>query len=205
MYSMRIIEEELNASEAFLGIARYLASRPPYEVPLGASATATESIKEKHIWWRAVTCHMLYSIVFEAAIKIVWALDYQKDAPHSHNIAGLFGQLSDKSRNAIERIYRDATTAFAQIGGLILEKFGEEVEFDSLDEALVANEETMKNFKYGNRFQGKSSILGSVVWGRETVWTLPSLEGARFPEALYKYAKDRLDSVRPSIGSTSGS
>ena len=139
---------------------------------------------------------MLYAIVFEIVIKVVWTLDKRMDCPYRHNIARLYDQLSDKSRQDIEAIYRDETAAFAIIRDEILARFGEYVQFHSLEEALIANEDTMKNFKYSNKFEGKSSILGSVTWGKETLWTLPSLDGARFPEALYEYAADRVKEAR---------
>ena len=187
------IEERMRAAEAFLEIAKYLASRPPYAAPLGASATEIENIKDKHIWWRAVTCHMLYAIVFEIAIKMIWTLDNRMDCPYIHDIASLYDQLSDMSRQAIEGIYHDETTAFARIRDEIRARFDEDVQFQSLREALIANEDTMKNFKYSNKFEGKSSVLGSVIWVKATLWTLPSLDGARFPEALYRYAADRVE------------
>ena len=186
------LEERMKAAEAFLEIAMHLASRPPYKVTLDASTTDIEKTHDKHIWWRAVTCHMLYSIVFEIMIKVVWALDNQKECRFTHDIATLYNELNEKSRQQVRNTYCEETAALREIGKIIRRKFDKTVEFHSLDEALEANEDTMKGFKYSNKFEGKSSTLGSVIWTGETLWTLPSLNKARFPEALFRYVENRV-------------
>ena len=49
----------------------------------------------------------------------------------------------------------------------------------------------MKNFKYETRFNGKSSVMGSVIWSDELVWMLPPMND-RFPDALFRYTVDRV-------------
>ena len=134
---------------------------------------------------------MLYAIVFEIAIKVIWTTDNRTDCRYTHDIASLYSQLSKKSRRAIEKIHRDETTTLAQNKAKMSTKDGKAFEFHSLEEALKANEDTMKNFKYSNRFWGKSSILGAMASNSESVWVLPLIAGARFPRALHEYAACR--------------
>lgn len=198
----------METAKGFLEIAKYLAGRPPYpfEINPSSSPADLQKIKDDHVKWRAMTCHMLHSIVFEIAIKVIWTLDKQASVRPTHNITELFEELSRKSQQQIERVYRKESIAFPRLAEKIFTQLGEVIHFQSLKEALTANEDTMKNFKYRHQFKGKSSILGSVIWGKENFWVLPYLEGARFPEALYLYVENRIEKAscyQASIGESS--
>ena len=195
------IKERMGTADAFLRVATYLASRPPYKMPLGSSEKAVEEVNDKQIWSRAVTCHMLFAIVFEISIKVIWTLDNHRDCPYTHKIEKLYESLAEDSQRNIEEIYHNETVAFAHIKKEIFSNFAENIQFHSLKEALIANEDTMRNFKYSNKFEGKSSILGSLFWGKETVWALPSLNSARFPEAIYRYAANRVEKSKHNVSS----
>ena len=192
------IQEGMESAKGFLEIAKYLAKRPPYPFETGSSPEDIQKTKDDHVKWRAMTCHMLYSIVFEIAIKVVWTLENQATHKNTHNIAKLYKELSSQSQLEIHKIYCEERVTFCRVGKAIFSQLGKVVNFQSLKEALLANEDTMKNFKYHHEFKGKSSVFGSVIWGAETFWVLPPLEGARFPEALYVYVADRVEKANRS-------
>ena len=189
------IEERLKSAEYFLKTAKYLDSDPPVAVPLNSSSTEVEKIKDKQRWSSSITCHMLYAIIFEISIKIIWELDNNKECRFTHNISELFDELSYDSQQCLGNIFDEKSTAIAQLQGTDKSgnpvRIGDLVEFQSIREALEANEDVMKNFKYETRYNGKSSLMGSVIWSAELVWILPQI-GERLPEALYRYVEDRV-------------
>ena len=189
------IEERLRSTEGFLEIAKYLHSRPPIRVPIGSSRTEVEEIEDKHRWWRGITSHMLYAIVFEVSLKIIWELDNNEECRFTHNIRDLYNELAPDSQHQLQAIFDEKSTALARLQGTNKKGeriiIGELVELQSLRDALEANEDTMKNFKYETRFRGKSSVLGSVIWTDELSWILPSLNDS-FGEALFRYTVDRV-------------
>ena len=193
------IEERLKSAEYFLETAKYLDSDPPVEVPLDSSPTEVEEIKDKQRWSSGITCHMLYAIVFEISIKIIWELDNNNECRFTHNISELFDELSYDSQQCLGNIFDEKSTAIAQLQGTDKRgnpvRIGDLVELQSLREALEANEDVMKNFKYETRYNGKSSVMGSVIWSDELVWILPQIV-ERLPEALYLYVVDRVTEAK---------
>ena len=189
------VEERLKSAESFLEIARYLDSGPPVRVPLGSPTTVVEEIKGRHRWWSGITCHMLYAIVFEIAVKIIWELDNQRTCRYTHDISSLYRELSEKSQQEIRKTFDAKSVALSQLEGTNKKgkriRLGEIVRLQSLEDALEANEDVMKNFKYETRFNGKSSVMGSVIWSDELVWMLPPMND-RFPDALFRYTVDRV-------------
>ena len=190
------IEERLKSAEYFLETAKYLESDPPIAVPLGTSPTAAAEIEDRQIWSNRITCHMLYAIVFEISIKIIWELDNNEECRFTHNISELFEELSYDSRRCLGNIFDVKSTALAQLQGTDKRgnpvRIGDLVELQSLREALKANEDVMKNFKYETRYNGKSSIMGNAIWSDERVWTLPS-SNDNFAESLFRYTVDRVN------------
>ena len=139
---------------------------------------------------------MLNAIVLEIAVKVIWELDHNRDCKYTHNISKLYGQLTEKSRGDLEVIYDAKSKFLAGLEGTNKKaqrvRIGDLVRMQSLQEALLANEDTMKNFKYNANFNGKSSAMGSVIWSNELIYTIPPLNRERLPEALYKYTLDRV-------------
>lgn len=73
------------------------------------------------------------------------------------------------------------------------------VQLQSLQEALVANEDTIKNFKYDGNFKGKSSAMSSVIWNSEALWTIPTLNLTRLSEALCQCTIDRVEKATAEV------
>ena len=193
------IEERLKSAEHFLETAKYLDSDPPVAVPFDSSPTAIEEIKDRQRWSSGITCHMLYAIVFEISIKIIWELDNNEECRFTHDIGELFDELGYDSQQRLGKIFDEKSTTLAQLQGTNKRgnpvRVGDLVEIQSLRDALKANEDVMKNFKYETRYNGKSSVMGSVIWSDELVWILPQI-GERLPEALYRYVVDRVERAK---------
>ena len=179
-------------------VAKYLDESPQHliPVPLTASDAEIEEARHKARLSRKHISHMLNAIVLEIAIKVLWELDNKKESRHTHDIGSLYKELNRKSRQQVRRIYDGKSAALAGIEATNKAgeraRLGDIAQLQSLEEALQANEETMKNFKYDGEFKGKSSAMGSVIWDKETLWTMPRLDQVRFPEAVYRYTMDRL-------------
>lgn len=146
---------------------------------------------------RKLVTHFLYAVVFELSIKIILEIEQGTSAPHHHNIFCLYKKLSKESRQKISTLYDRQVTNMQK---LILEcnrsqnRAGQIVNFNhplqSLEDALKANEQTVKNFKYDGKFNGKSSALCSVMWTDDQIWALPRsrADAITFPKALLEYA-----------------
>ena len=171
------IEERLKSAEHFLETAKYLDSDPPVAVPFDSSPTAIEEIKDRQRWSSGITCHMLYAIVLEISIEIIWGLDNSEECRFTHDIGELFDELGYDSQQRLGKIFDEKSTTLAQLQGTNKRgnpvRVGDLVEIQSLRDALKANEDVMKNFKYETRYNGKSSVMGSVIWSDELVWILP--------------------------------
>ena len=110
-----------------------------------------------------------------------------------HNIITIFSQLSHETKKSIEDMYQDQTNAFSAIKATRHDqgiKLGDIVQLASLEQALESNKETIKNFKYDNKFQGTTSVVGNAIWDDDTIWILPSAHKP-FAEALFEFAKKR--------------
>ena len=70
-------------------------------------------------------------------------------------------------------------------------KLGDIVLLASLEQALQSNAATMRNFKYDNKFQGKTSVFANAIWDQDTIWVLPSSHKP-FAVSLFEYMKDRI-------------
>ena len=187
--------------QSCLEAARHLDDCPAYPVKM-STATSPETIQEtrdNHRLSRKQIAHMLNAIVLEIAIKVLWELDNNEECGYTHDIGGLYKGLNPKTRQKVKEIYDEKAVSLAGIEGTNKKgkriRLGDLVRFQSLDEALEANEDTMKNFKYDGEFKGKSSAMGSVIWDVTTLWTMPPMDHARFPEALYRYTMDRVQNA----------
>ena len=63
-----------------------------------------------------------------------------------------------------------------------------QIKLQSLEDALTSNQETVKNFKYDGRLDGKSSVLCSVMWTEDEIYILPEPKIIVFPQLLLEYA-----------------
>lgn len=187
-------------------IAKYLDSNSPFQ---GSTSDTLQDIEESidnHRLWRKSVVHMLNSIVFELTIKVTWELDKNQQCRYTHNISSLYSELKEKSRRELRNIY---TKKLKQMATLDITDWqgkqtvlGNLVDFQSFEDALASNEDTMKNFKYDGIFMGKSSVMGSIIWNSESIWILPPIKNP-LPEIFYHYARDRIQTAKQQRASCS--
>ena len=176
--------------------SKYLTDTAPQVVCISddAGASARESAIADHQLMCAHVAHLLNSIVFEISVKILWEIDNGSEPRHTHNVGKLFKGLSDDTKRYLTNLYEDTRTQMDQYprdgGSGVL---GDLVSFQSLDEALVANEDTIKNFKYNGAVRGKSTLMGRLVWNLDidTRWILPPVPIPRFVDGLHEYVNGR--------------
>ena len=142
-----------------------------------------------------IATHFLYAMVFELSIKIIWEIEQGTEAAHHHNILCLYEQLSDVAKQQISNMYDIQYSNMEKcISELISRPNGEVLkglELQSLEDALKGNAKIVRDFKYDGKFNGKSSILGSIIWKDDTYWILPpsiSTIIVSFPTDLLNYA-----------------
>ena len=192
------LDKKMSSLQSFMEVAKYLDDYPNHPIPVrpNVSKSEIEELGHEHRKSRKFVAHILNSIVLEIAIKVIWELDNNAECRHIHDIACLFSELSKKSQEELTEIYDEKVASLASIEGRDQQGkqvlIGDLVLFQTLQEALVANEDTMKNFKYDLIFKGNSSAMGSVIWDDKVFWTFPAQTHQRLPEALYQYANNRV-------------
>ena len=194
------LEEKLRIAETFMETAEFLEIAP-FTAFIGESKEKIEARKDKQRLQRKEVCHFLYAIVFELAIKIIWETDKGKECRRTHNILDLYKELSLKKQSPIKDLYDNQVSIIknreGERGGKKI-RFKDLADFQSLDEALKSNQDTITNFKYDGQFRGKSSVMGSVIWNSKGIWTLP--EGfVVFPKKLLKYARELSGAVNSDV------
>lgn len=142
--------------------------------------------------------HFLYALVFELSIKIIYEIEQGEKAPHHHNIWSLYNKkLSPASKKRIFDMYDNqvstAKNLIVQFNGLPDtdgRPWDLNLDMQSLEEALKANEEIVVNFKYDGQFKGKCSVLCSMMWYNDQHIILPKAlaNAIVFPKALLEYA-----------------
>ena len=132
-------------------IAKYLDSSPPVQVQTGASILEIQEAQDKHTWRSKKIVHMLGAIALEIAIKVVWELDNSYECRFTHDVMTLFSELTERSQRELRSMYNEKSAIIAKLEGTDRKgkriRISDLVEFQSFDEALTANEDTMKNFK----------------------------------------------------------
>ena len=185
-------KNKLDATEALYQIAKYLTSNPPVAVTPGSNV---EKAVDDHRYWRNIVSHLHYAVIFENSIKILWEIKYRKESPRTHDIKKIYEQLSGQTKEEIKEIYDRQTDVFSKMKGTMQDTeiaLGDIVDLAPFELALKSNEATMINFKYDNKFQGKTSVVGNVIWSDDTMWVLPS-EHKPFAESLFEYTKESVD------------
>ena len=165
----------MKAAEACLEIAKYLDSRPPIKAVDGG-LEAQQEARDRHILLSKIVCHFLYATVLEITIKIMWELNNRKECKHNHNICKLYEEIDENGQEKIRKFFDEKVSELDGLEGEMGSKkirLGDLVQFGSLEEALKSNEDTMKNFKYDNKFEGKTNAISSTIWNDETLWALP--------------------------------
>ena len=190
------LEEKLKIAESFMETAELLdliAGKVAIEKSLEAAKARIVNQRNQ----AKTVCHFLYAVVFELAIKIIWAIDKEEDCRPTHDIFCLFKELSQEKQSQIKQLYDEQMSVIKEnIKGTKEDgsSFRAEdlADFRSLEEALQYNRDTMTNFKYDGQFRGKSGAISGVIWNTELHWILPA-RFVIFPKQLLAYAKENLE------------
>ena len=197
------LEEKLRTAESFVQSAKILDATMD-SLLLGGSLEDIEDRRSRQRFQGKTVAHFLYAVVFELAIKIIWAIDKGEDCRPTHDVLSLYGELSSEKQQQIREIYNSQVSSL-NVEGMKRDgssiRVKDLVDFQTLEEALESNKDTMTNFKYDGKFRGKSSAIGGVIWKGETVWIMPE-RFVVFPIPLLDYARNNLESYTPT-GSTS--
>ena len=195
MLMTKALQDKLSVAQSFLGTARFLGQTLGKLVVGGEPKTANNR-RDEQLFQGRVVCHYLCAVVIEIAIKIIWAIETGAEIRKTHDILRLFKELSSEKQFRIKTLYDNQLSILKAYG---TKRDGSSVRLDSLvdlqslEEALQSNYNTMTNFKYDGKFQGKSSAISGVIWSGNTVWMLPE-NYVTFPENLLAFAKENLES-----------
>ena len=184
-------QDKIRSTQAFCEITKYLLFSPFAPVVKGQDA---QEQLDSHRLQKNIVVHMLCAIVVENTIKILWEMEHNQECEYSHKVSKYYSELGKSTRAEIRNMYDKQTTAFAAIEATMKEKtvkLGEIVQLASLEQALQSNAATMINFKYDNKFQGKTSVFANAVWDQDTIWVLPSGHKP-FAISLFEYMMDRV-------------
>ena len=182
-------EDKIRSTQAFCEITKYLLFNPLAPVVKGQD---TQEQLDRHRLQKNIVAHMLCAILVENTIKILWELEHNQECEYSHNVQNIYNELGNLTRTEIRNMYDKQTTAFAAIEGTMegkAVKLGDIVQLASFEQALQSNAATMRNFKYDNKFQGKTSVFANAIWDQDTIWTLPSGHKP-FAVSLFEYMMD---------------
>ena len=181
----QVWQEKLEMAEAFMAAAESLETTLFLKV-------SGDSAKNQQRYQRKQVCYFLYAIIFELSIKIIWEIEKGEQCRRTHEILEMYRELSSEKQLHIKDLYDNQAAIIRnmkkqpeknEIGN------PDSINFQSLDEALESNGDTMINFKYEGIFRGKSSLIGGVIWNNEDSWILPQVSVV-FPKELLQYAKD---------------
>jgi hypothetical protein len=94
----------------------------------------------------------------------MFELDCRKTAPFTHDLPAIFGQLDQSTKTFLEDSFYEArerrTHQFTSVS--------DNVQFQSLEDVLAANESTVKNFKY-DAVATRSNSSADALFYREVV------------------------------------
>ena len=187
------LNRKISMAKSFLDSAQLL-ERTTNQI-IASSQEEAELKADDTRFRRKMTAHFLYAVVFELCIKIIWEIENNKPPKTNHDILSRYRELSPDSRGAIFDIYdtqvRNIKHIISLANGQVDSKgniVNLRIKLQSLEDALKSNEETVKNFKYDGRLDGKSSALCSVMWDDDEIFILPEPKIVVFPQFLLKYA-----------------
>lgn len=199
----RGLEDKLRTAESFLATAELLDSIAG-KIAIEKTYEAAKARIENQRNQAKIVCHFLYAVVFEIAIKVIWAIDKEEDCRPTHDIFCLYKELSQEKQSRIKKLYDEQILVVKEnVKGTndhgLYFRAEDLAEFRSIEEALKYNWDTMTNFKYEGQFRGKSGAISGVIWNTEIHWILPA-RFVIFPKQLLAYAKENLESYAAGRG-----
>ena len=184
------LNRKISMAKSFLDSAQLLEITIHHVI--AKSREEAESKVDDTRFRRKMTAHFLYAVVFELCIKIIWEIEHNCPPKPNHDVLSRYRELSKGSRQQISEMYATQVKNTKHIISLAnsgkTDNVNLGIELQSLEEALASNQETVKNFKYDGRLNGKSSVLCSVLWDDNEIYILPRPEIIVFPTLLLEYA-----------------
>ena len=190
--------EKMKMAEAFLESGGLLErSLTRLEIGDAISEEAIEDRKFTQLDQKRRVCHFLYALVFEFAIKIIWEVENQKECRPHHCILDFYTELSPERQSHIRQLYekqsdlvrRETHTDRTGRRGYV----DDLAEFQSLEDALKANYDTVTNFKYEGHFHGKSSVISGIIWEGNGYRIFPN-QYIVFPKDIMNYVRECVES-----------
>ena len=117
---------------------------------LAAAKRMVRSEKVVPYYYRSAA-QLLYAIALEAGLKALWEIDNERPAARTHDLSEIFTQLNSNRRDKHNQWY-----------DMIASQAGSSV---SLDAALSANADMVRDFKYGDYDGTTAGVVGGEVIG----------------------------------------
>ena len=162
------LDQKIFMAENFLDSAQLLEATTNY-----VSSDTRENAEARladNILRRKTVTHFLYAMVIEISIKVIWEIEKGETPKYNHDIWSRYTELSPDSQQKIANMYN---TQVANINTIVSQCNGEKdrggrivnitLDLQSLEDALKSNRQTVRDFKYDGKFDGKSSALCSVM------------------------------------------
>ena len=105
--------------------------------------------KKRVPYYYRSAARLLYAIALEAGLKALWEIDNGQEAPRTHDLSKIFPDLQPDRCEKHRRWY-----------SLIADNTGSSV---SLETALKANADMVRDFKYGDYDGETESVVGGEV------------------------------------------
>ena len=147
---------------------------PISKAAVDAASTLADAL-DRQRYGTALTCAALYPIVVELVLKHIWEQEQGKTAKYTHNLCSLFVELSQETRRNVEALYDHCCQAYRRAVDIGQQQHGDgvvAVDMANLKEALLWNEEAVKNLKYEMTPRGQSVPTG-LIWSSKRVWVFP--------------------------------
>lgn len=107
-----------------------------------------------------VTNYYLSSVILELLIKILYELEFRKQAPFKHNILKIYEQLSTDIKSFVRAKYDEARKRKEKI----FKEIDSTVSFPPFHQLLESNEDFIKNFKYDAMGSKTNSAVDGVFY-----------------------------------------
>ena len=164
---------------------------PVSKAAVDAANTLPDAV-DRQRFATALTCAVLYSIVVELVVKHIWEQEHARTAKFTHNVHRLFGELQSGTRRDMEALYDECCRAYKHAIDIGQQQHGAKVvavDLANLEEALLWNEEAMKDLKYEMTPRGQSVPTG-LLWSSSRVWVVPG-DFPNFAIELTRWAAGR--------------
>ena len=139
-------------------------------------AGSTEAAVDRQRLGAALTNAVLYAVVVELIVKHIWEQEHGATADYTHDLRRLFRALSPQTQRDVETLYNTCCVRYKAAVRAGQRQHGPEavaVDMADLDEALLWNQDAVKNLKYEMTPRGCSVPTG-LFWDSDRIWVVPN-------------------------------